>query len=36
MELNNLTPAAGSVKTAKRVGRGAGVRLFNSIMIIRF
>ena len=24
MELNNLTPAAGSVKTAKRVGRGAG------------
>ena len=24
MELNNLTPAAGSVKTAKRIGRGAG------------
>ena len=24
MELHNLTPAAGSVKTAKRVGRGAG------------
>ena len=24
MELNNLKPAAGSVKTAKRVGRGAG------------
>ncbi|MCQ2324165.1 MAG: 50S ribosomal protein L15 [Paludibacteraceae bacterium] len=24
MELNNLTPAAGSVKTSKRVGRGAG------------
>ena len=24
MELNNLTPAAGSVKTVKRVGRGAG------------
>ena len=24
MELNNLTPATGSVKTAKRVGRGAG------------
>ena len=24
MELNNLTPASGSVKTAKRVGRGAG------------
>ena len=24
MELNNLTPAAGSVNTAKRVGRGAG------------
>ncbi len=24
MELNNLTPAAGSVKIAKRVGRGAG------------
>lgn len=24
MELYNLTPAAGSVKTAKRVGRGAG------------
>ena len=24
MELNNLTPAAGSVKTRKRVGRGAG------------
>ena len=24
MELNNLTPAAGSVKTAKRVVRGAG------------
>jgi large subunit ribosomal protein L15 len=24
MELNNLTPAQGSVKTAKRIGRGAG------------
>lgn len=24
MELNNLTPAAGSVKVAKRVGRGPG------------
>ena len=24
MELNNLTPAAGSVKTAKRIGRGPG------------
>ena len=24
MELNNLTPAKGSVKTAKRIGRGAG------------
>jgi large subunit ribosomal protein L15 len=24
MELYNLTPAAGSVKTAKRIGRGAG------------
>ena len=24
MELNNLTPAAGSVKTGKRVGRGPG------------
>lgn len=24
MELHNLTPAAGSVKTAKRIGRGAG------------
>ncbi len=24
MELNNLTPAAGSVKTGKRVGRGSG------------
>ena len=24
MELNNLTPAAGSVKTRKRIGRGAG------------
>lgn len=24
MELHNLTPAAGSVKTGKRVGRGAG------------
>ena len=24
MELNNLTPAAGYVKTAKRIGRGAG------------
>ena len=24
MELNNLTPAAGSVKTSKRIGRGAG------------
>lgn len=24
MELNNLTPAAGSVKTRKRVGRGSG------------
>lgn len=24
MELNNLTPAAGSVKTCKRIGRGAG------------
>ena len=24
MELNNLKPAAGSVKTAKRIGRGAG------------
>ena len=24
MELNNLRPAAGSVKTAKRIGRGAG------------
>ena len=24
MELNNLTPAAGSVKTAKRIGRGTG------------
>lgn len=24
MELNNLTPAAGSTKTAKRIGRGAG------------
>jgi large subunit ribosomal protein L15 len=24
MELNKLTPAAGSVKTAKRIGRGAG------------
>ena len=24
MELNNLTPATGSVKTAKRIGRGAG------------
>ena len=27
MELHNLTPAAGSVKTAKRVGRGAGCGL---------
>lgn len=24
MELNNLTPAAGSVKSCKRIGRGAG------------
>ena len=24
MELNNLTPAAGSVKVGKRIGRGAG------------
>ncbi len=24
MELSNLTPAAGSVKTSKRIGRGAG------------
>ncbi len=24
MELNKLTPAAGSVKTSKRIGRGAG------------
>ncbi|MCQ2339501.1 MAG: 50S ribosomal protein L15 [Paludibacteraceae bacterium] len=24
MELHNLTPAAGSVKTSKRIGRGAG------------
>ena len=24
MELNNLTPAAGSVKVAKRIGRGPG------------
>lgn len=24
MELNNLTPAAGSVKAGKRIGRGAG------------
>ena len=24
MELNNLTPAAGSIKTRKRIGRGSG------------